>query len=83
MSAPENTTAQNQTNVQGVGTTNTPLLAPARTQKEGGIGNCTVGTFSVCVLSMSSLQILTTKEAGQVRVGPDAQGLLRRPSSER
>jgi len=27
--------------------TSTPLLAPARTQKDGGIGNSTVGTFGV------------------------------------
>jgi len=47
MSTPDNSTSQNQASIQGVGTTSNPLPAPARTQKDGGIGNSTVGTFSV------------------------------------
>lgn len=82
MSTLENNAAQNQTSVQGVGTTSTPLLAPARTQKDGGIGNSTVGTFSVCDLLKSLLQSLTIKDTGQVRIGPNAQGLLRGSFSE-
>ena len=75
MSAPANNTSQNQASIQGVGTTSTPLPAPARTQKDGGIGNSTVGTFGVCYLLASLLLSLTIKEIGQVRVGPNAQGL--------
>ena len=75
MSTPGNNASQNQTSIQGVGTTSTPLLAPARTQKDGVIGNSTVGTFGVRCLSVLSLQVLTIKRTGQVRVGPNAQGL--------
>jgi len=82
MSTPANNTPQNQTSIQGVGTTGTPLLAPARTQKDGVIGNSTVGTFGVCSLPVSLLQVLTIKGTGQVRVGPNAQGLGRRSPAE-
>ena len=82
MSTPGNNTSQNQTSIQGVGTTGTPLLAPARTQKDGVIGNSTVGTFGVCCLLASLLQALTIKVTGQVRIGPNAQGLGRRSSAE-
>lgn len=81
MPTSENNTSQNH--VQGVGTTSTPLLAPARSQKDGGIGNSTVGTFSVCHLLISLPQVLMIKEIGQVWLGPNAQGLLIRSSPER
>jgi hypothetical protein len=81
MATPENSTSQNH--LQGVGTTGTPLPAPARSQKDGGIGNSTVGTFSVCNPLISLPQILMIKEIGQVWVGPNAQGLLIRSSPER
>lgn len=78
MSTPENSTSQNQTCVQGVGTTSNPLPAPARTQKDGGIGNSTVGTFSVRYPLISLLQTLTIKETGEVRISSNAQGSPRR-----
>ena len=83
MSTPANNTPQNQTCIQGVGTTSNPLPAPARTQKDGGIGNSTVGTFGVRSLPKSLPQTLTIKETGQVRVGSNAQGLRCRSPPKR
>lgn len=83
MSMTVNNSSQNQTSIQGVGSTATPLPAPARAQKDGSVGNSTVGTFGVCRLFISLPPILTANETGQVRVGPNAQGLGRRWSSQR
>jgi hypothetical protein len=78
MSTLENGTSHNQISVQGVGTTSNPLPAPARTQNDGGIGNSTVGTFSVRHLLISLPQTLITQETGEIWVSSNAQGSPRR-----
>lgn len=82
MSMTVNNNSQNQNSIQGVGTTSTPLPAPARSQKDGSIGNSSVGTFGVRYLFILLPQVLTIEEIGQVRVGPNAQGLRHRYSSQ-
>jgi len=75
MSTPENSASQNQTCVQGVGKTSNPPPAPARTQKDGGIGNSTVGTFGVKSGLAQMLKggvIMDVVNAEQARIAEEA-----------
>jgi len=75
MSAPENGTPQNQTSVQGVGSTSNPLPAPARTQKDGSVGSGTVGTFGVKSGLAQMLKggvIMDVVNAEQARIAEEA-----------